>query len=224
MKILIAEDERDLADALEAILTHSGFLTEAVYNGEDALDYLLQGRYDLAVMDVMMPGPSGLEVLSNLRAQGADVPVLLLTARSRVEDKVEGLRLGADDYLTKPFEVSELLARVEALLRRPRSTYGEAMTFEDLSLNRADFSLHCGEQQLSLTNKEFQLLEFFMRHRGQILSKEQMMDNIWGEETEAKINVVWVNISGLRKKLKDLGSRVTIKAQRGLGYRLELGG
>ena len=223
MKILIADDEKDLADALEAILKHNGYNTEAVYNGQDALDYLLEESYDLALLDVMMPELTGLEVLAHLRAKGNTIPVLLLTAKSQLEDKVDGFRTGADDYLTKPFAMEELLVRIEALLRRPRHTYEDQPSFGDLVLSRSDFSVKSQTTGTAvlLNNKEFQLMELFMRHQDQVLSKEQLMDNIWGIETDAEINVVWVNISSIRKKLKEIGSTVTIKAQRGLGYRLE---
>ena len=223
MKILIADDEKDLADALEAILKHNGYNTEAVYNGQDALDYLLEESYDLALLDIMMPQLSGLEVLAHLRAKGNTIPVLLLTAKSQLEDKVDGFRTGADDYLTKPFAMEELLVRIEALLRRPRHTYEDQPCFADLVLSRSDFSVKSQTTGTAvlLNNKEFQLMELFMRHQDQVLSKEQLMDNIWGIETDAEINVVWVNISSIRKKLKEIGSTVTIKAQRGLGYRLE---
>lgn len=223
MKLLIAEDEKDLADALEAILKHKGYNSETVYNGRDALDYLLEESYDLALLDIMMPKLSGLQVLSELRLKGNTIPVLLLTAKSQLEDKVEGFRTGADDYLTKPFAMEELLVRIEALLRRPRHTYEDQPVFGDLILSRADFSVksQTSGNTVLLNNKEFQLLELFMRHKDQVLSKEQLMDNIWGIETDAEINVVWVNISSIRKKLKEIESKVTIKAQRGLGYRLE---
>lgn len=223
MKILIAEDETDLADALEAILRHKGYTTEAVHDGQDALDYLTQGSYDLAILDIMMPHLSGLQVLERIRAAANPIPVLLLTARSQLEDKVEGFRSGADDYLTKPFAMEELLVRMEALLRRPRRTYAQDLAFGDLTLSRQDFSMRCESSgnRMSLNNKEFQLMELFMRHPDQLLAKEQIMDNIWGLDSEAEINVVWVNISALRRKLRDCGSRVRIQAHRGVGYRLE---
>lgn len=222
LKILIAEDERDLADALEAILKHKGYVTEAVYSGTDALHYLQVESYDLALLDIMMPGLSGLEVLEKIRAEENSIPVLLLTARSQLEDKVTGFRAGADDYLTKPFAMEELLVRIEALLRRPRDSYEDNPAFGDISLHRSDFTMRRdGGGEVSLTKKEFQLMEMFLRNTGQVLSKEMLMDNVWGFDSEAEINVVWVNISQLRKKLKELGSQVTIVAQRGLGYRLE---
>lgn len=223
MKVLIAEDERDLLEAVKTILSHKGYHVEAVDNGLDALDYLNAGLYDLAVLDIMMPGLSGLQVLEKIRDANNPIPVLLLTARSQISDKVDGLRLGADDYLTKPFAMEELLARVEALLRRPTTNFINKLTFGDISLDRGDFTMTLTDsnQSVSLNNKEFQLMELFIRNSQQVLSKEQIMDNIWGFDTESEINVVWVNISSLRGKLKDLGSSVTIRAQRGLGYRLE---
>lgn len=223
MKILIAEDEQDLADALETILVHKGYHAETVDNGNDALDYLNHSQYDLAILDIMMPGLSGLQVLERLRQGNNPIPVLLLTARSQVRDKVEGLRLGADDYLTKPFAMEELLARIEALLRRPPTSFSSKLSFGDITLDRSDFSIRLAPtgEEVAVNNKEFQLMELFIRHKQQVLSKEQIMDNIWGLDAEAEINVVWVNISSLRRKLKELGSSVSIRAQRGLGYRLE---
>ena len=223
MKILIAEDEHDLLEAVKTILSHKGYHVETVDNGLDALDYLSAGLYDLAILDIMMPGLSGLQVLEQIRQGNNPVPVLLLTARSQVSDKVDGLRLGADDYLTKPFAMEELLARMEALLRRPRANFINKLSFGDITLDRGDFTMTRTDsgQFVSLNNKEFQLMELFMRNSQQVLSKEQIMDNIWGLDTDAEINVVWVNISSLRGKLKELGSSITIRAQRGLGYRLE---
>ena len=223
MKILIAEDEQDLLEAVKTILSHNGYHVETVDNGLDALDYLNAGLYDLAILDIMMPGLNGLQVLEQIRQANNPVPVLLLTARSQISDKVDGLRLGADDYLTKPFAMEELLARMEALLRRPTATFINKLSFGDINLNRRNFTMTRTDsgQFVSLNNKEFQLMELFIRNSQQILSKEQIMDNIWGLDTDAEINVVWVNISSLRGKLKELGSSVTIRAQRGLGYRLE---
>lgn len=222
LKILIAEDERELADALEVILKHKGYVTEAVDNGIDALEYLQMESYDLVLLDIMMPGMNGLEVLKRIREEGNRIPVLLLTARSQLEDKVSGFRTGADDYLTKPFAMEELLVRIEALSRRPRETYENNPTFADISLHRSNFTMRRdGREEVALTKKEFQLMEMFLRNTGQVLSKEVLMDSVWGFDSEAEINVVWVNISSLRKKLKEIGSRVTIVAQRGLGYRLE---
>ncbi len=223
MKILIAEDEQDLLEAVKTILSHKGYHVETVDNGLDALDYLSAGLYDLAILDIMMPGLNGLQVLEQIRQANNPVPVLLLTARSQISDKVDGLRLGADDYLTKPFAMEELLARMEALLRRPTANFINKLSFGDINLNRRNFTMTRTDsgQFVSLNNKEFQLMELFIRNSQQILSKEQIMDNIWGLDTDAEINVVWVNISSLRGKLKEFGSSVTIRAQRGLGYRLE---
>jgi len=219
----MAENEQDLLEAVKTILSHKGYHVETVDNGLDALDYLSAGLYDLAILDIMMPGLNGLQVLEQIRQANNPVPVLLLTARSQISDKVDGLRLGADDYLTKPFAMEELLARMEALLRRPTANFINKLSFGDINLNRRNFTMTRTDsgQFVSLNNKEFQLMELFIRNSQQILSKEQIMDNIWGLDTDAEINVVWVNISSLRGKLKELGSSVTIRAQRGLGYRLE---
>ncbi len=221
MRLLLAEDERELSRALCAILKHNNYSVDAVYDGQDALDYGLCGNYDGIILDLMMPKKNGIDVLKELRSQGISTPVIILTARAELDDKILGLDAGADDYLTKPFEMAELLARVRALTRRKSEFSPNLLTFGNLSLNRESFELIQGEQAIRLGNKEFQMIEMMMSNPGRLISTEQFMERIWGFETEAEINVVWVYISYLRKKLANLSANVEIKAVRGVGYTLE---
>ena len=220
MKIMIAEDEIEMSNVLVKILRHNRYSVDAVYDGETAVKYAEAGTYDAIVVDIMMPKLDGLQVVKTLRAHGCDTPVMILTAKSELEDKVEGLDSGADDYMTKPFMMSEFLARVRALTRR-RSTIGpQVLTYGDLSLDSATYELICGEKRSRLTAKEYQIMELLMENAGRLISTEQIMDRIWGFESASEINVVWVNISYLRRKLKELGSRVVISSHRGIGYTL----
>lgn len=221
MRLLLAEDERILSDALVEVLTHNNYSVDAVYNGQDAIDYLLAGDYDAAILDIMMPKKDGITVLKELRSAGFATPVIMLTAKSQIEDRVEGLDSGADDYLTKPFAMAELLARVRAISRRQPELTGTDLKFRDLKLDRADYSLTGPEGQIRLANKEYQIIEMLMTNSGQVISTERFMERVWGYDSEAEINVVWVNISGLRKKIASLGAHVQIKAARGVGYILE---
>lgn len=221
MRLLLAEDEKELSAALTAIFKHNNYSVDAVYNGVDALDYLQTGLYDAAILDIMMPKMDGLTVLKKIRAQGSNVPIIMLTAVSGVDNKVTGLDLGADDYLTKPFSTKELLARVRAITRRKEDLTNSVLTFADLSLNRATYELSCGNDHIKLSNKDFQMLEMLMISPGQIISTDQFMDKIWGYDSNAELNVVWVYISNLRKKLNQIHSEVTIKATRNLGYSVE---
>lgn len=222
MKLLLAEDEKDLAKGLKAILEHNKYIVDVVHDGEDALYYAQTEHYDCLILDVMMPKKSGFEVLFQLRKEGNQTPILLLTAKNQLEDKVTGLDLGADDYLTKPFDTPELLARIRSVLRRPNNFVSEILTVGDCILDRSSYQLQANGKQVTLNNKEFQLIEMFFLNNNQVLSKELIMNRIWGLESEAEINVVWVNISSLRKKLQQLNSKVKISAQRGLGYTLEV--
>lgn len=221
MRLLLAEDEKDLSRALCAVLKHNNYSVDAVYNGQDALDYGLDENYDGIILDLMMPKKNGLEVLRELRSQGISTPVIILTAKSEVEDRILGLDTGADDYLTKPFNMGELLARVRALTRRKSEFSPNVLSFGDISLSRENFELSCGGESLRLGNKEFQMLEMLISNPGRLISTEQFMERIWGYDTDAEINVVWVYISYLRKKLSSLNSNVEIKAVRGVGYTLE---
>lgn len=221
MRLLLAEDEQDLSKALCAILKHNNYSVDAVYNGQDALDYGLCENYDGIILDIMMPKKNGIEVLTELRKSGVDTPVLILTAKSEVDDKITGLDAGADDYLTKPFAMGELLARIRALTRRKADFTPNLLISGNLSLNRESFELSVGEESIRLGNKEFQMMEMLMSNPGRLISTEQFMERIWGYETEAEINVVWVYISYLRKKIGSLGANLEIKAVRGVGYTLE---
>lgn len=221
MRLLLAEDERELSKALCAILKHNNYSVDAVYNGQDALDYGLAENYDGIILDLMMPRKNGLEVLRELRSAGVSTPVIILTAKSEVEDRILGLDTGADDYLTKPFNTGELLARIRALTRRKAEFSPNIISFGNISLNRESFELSCGNEAMRLGNKEFQMLEMLMTSPGRLISTEQFMEHIWGYDSDAEINVVWVYISYLRKKLSSLGANAEIKAVRGVGYTLE---
>ena len=221
MRLLLAEDERALSDALVAILTHANYSVDAVYDGQEALDYLEGVEYDGVILDIMMPRVDGLTVLRTLRERGDAVPVLLLTAKSEIDDRVEGLDSGADDYLTKPFSSRELLARIRAMTRRQPTLQDPQLRCGNVTLGRADYVMRGPEGSVRLANKEFQLLEMLMINPGQIISTERFLEKVWGYDSEAEINVVWVNLSALRKKLASVGADFIIKANRGLGYSLE---
>ena len=221
MRLLLAEDEKELSKALCAILKHNNYSVDAVFNGQDALDYGLCENYDGIILDIMMPKMNGLDVLKELRSKGISTPVLMLTAKAEVDDRILGLDLGADDYLTKPFSMGELLARLRAITRRKSEFSPNLLTSGNLSLNRETFELSAGDNSLRLGNKEFQMMEMLMSNPGRLISTEQFMERIWGYETEAEINVVWVYISYLRKKLTTLNANLEIKAVRGVGYTLE---
>lgn len=222
MRLLLAEDEKSLSRALVTILGKSHYTVDAVYDGEEALEYLETGNYDGAILDIMMPKMDGLTVLRHLRQRGNLMPVLLLTAKSEIDDKVEGLDLGANDYLTKPFATKELLARIRAMMRTQTSQSDSILRAGDLSLDRATFELSSGSGSFRLANKEFQMMEMLMCNPGHLISKERFMEKIWGFDSDAEISVVWVYISYLRKKLSALQSKTEIKAARNLGYSLEV--
>ncbi|MCM1191024.1 MAG: response regulator transcription factor [Butyrivibrio sp.] len=221
MRLLIAEDDRDIAKALTALFEHNNYSVDAVYNGNDAYDYALEGNYDGVILDIMMPGMDGLEVLRRLRSAGIKAPVLLLTARGELEDRVNGLDAGADDYLPKPFAASELLARVRAMLRRRENYQDELLEFQGLRLNVSTFELSFQEESLRLVSREFQMLQLLMQSPGSVISTEQFMERIWGWDSDVEVSIVWVYISNLRKKIDRLKAPVSIKAVRGAGYCLE---
>lgn len=220
MKILFAEDDKDVSRAVVVLLQRNNYTVDAVYNGRDALDSLQMGDYDLAILDIMMPGMDGISVLKTARSSGIGIPIMMLTAMGELDDKITGLDSGADDYLTKPFEGKELVARVRALLRRQESYTPNIIEFKDLKLDCSNFRLSCGNESVNLGNKGFQMMEMFMKNPQMIISADQFMEHIWGWDSEAEINVVWVNISFLRKQLAKIGSKVTIKVIRGSGYTL----
>lgn len=221
MRLLLAEDEKEMSNALVAILKHNNYSVDAVYDGADALDFGLSQNYDGIILDIMMPKMNGLEVLEKLRAQGIHTPILMLTAKSQIEDRIKGLDTGADDYLSKPFAMGELLARVRAMTRRKAEFTPNLLCLGNLSLNKANYELSNGDTSVRLSNKEFQMLEMLMNNPKRLISTEQFMERIWGYDAEAEINVVWVYISYLRKKLESLKATVKLKAVRGIGYTLE---
>ena len=222
MRLLLAEDERSLAKAVGAILEKNNFSVDVVYDGADALDYLRAGNYDGAVLDIMMPRMTGIEVLRTIRAEGSMLPVLLLTAKSEIDDKVEGLDSGANDYLTKPFNSKELLARIRAMTRTQAVQGSSELKIGNITLDRATFTLSSPTGSFRLANKEFQMLETLMANPHNLISTERFLEKIWGYDSEAEINVVWVYISYLRKKLTALNANVQIKATRNAGYSLEV--
>ena len=222
MRLLLAEDEVELSRALVAVLKHNNYSVDAVYNGKDALDYIQNGTYDGVILDIMMPEMDGLSVLKEVRSSGNAVPVLLLTAKAEVDDKVEGLDLGADDYLTKPFVMKELLARIRAMTRRQSVVTDNVLHLGNLSLDRTTFIMATKEGEVRLANKEFQMMEMFLANPGQIIPSERFMEKIWGYDSDTEASVVWVYVSNLRKKLSALMADVTIKAIRNQGYAMEL--
>ena len=221
MRLLIAEDERDLAEALSVFFEKNQFTVDTVYNGFDAYEYAVTGDYDAIVLDVMMPKLNGVEVLERLRAEGVRTPVMMLTAKAEKDDRITGFNAGADDYLPKPFDPDELLSRVRAILRRSEAYQPTVLAYGDLTLDPGSGNLSCGKDPIRLSGREFQIMELFMRSPRQVFSAERIMERVWGWDSDAEINVVWVHISNLRKKLKGIGSCVTIRANRGLGYVLE---
>lgn len=221
MKLLLAEDEKEFANALLAILKHNNYSVDVVYDGQDALDWALSIEYDGIILDVMMPRLSGLEVLKTLREKGKSVPILLLSAKGEVYDRVKGLDMGADDYLPKPFEMKELLARIRAMTRRKTEFLSNVLNFNGMSLNRENFNIAYENKTLRLGNKEYQIMEMLMSNPDMLISTDQFMDKIWGYDSETEINSVWVYISYLRKKLISIDAPVEIKASRGIGYKLE---
>ncbi len=224
MRILIAEDEISTAKALKVIMEKNKFSVDIVHNGDDAWSYIRSGSYEVIILDIMMPGMNGLEVLSKIRSSKIGTPVLMLTAKSEIEDKVIGLDLGADDYLAKPFNTSELIARVKALGRRSESYSETVKTLGNVSLDGNRYELRVGDKSVGLTNKEYQLLELFILHPGFVFSTEHLMDKIWGIDSESDIDVVWTHIGFVRKKLKSLDADVEIRTIRGSGYSMEVTG
>ena len=220
MRILLAEDERSLARALVKIFEKNNYSADAVHNGEDALMYLEGGNYDVVIMDVMMPKMDGITALKKLRASGNQIPVLMLTAKSEIDDKVLGLDSGANYYLTKPFNTKELLASIRAITRT-QAEVDTKLTVGNITLDRSTFELTSPHGSFRLANKEFQMMEIFMSNPHNIISAERFMERIWGFDNEAEINVVWVYISYLRKKLAALHANISIKSSRNAGYSLE---
>lgn len=221
MRILFAEDDRTLSRGVTALLEHDGCIVDAVADGQDAITYAQREHYDCIILDVMMPGLDGLSVVRKLRQTQNNTPVLFLSAKGALQDRVAGLDAGADDYLPKPFAGSELRARVRALLRRRTDYTPNRLTFADIELNTGTCELSCGEKSITLSRKAYQVMEAFMRNPRVVISPEHLMERIWGWDSEAEIHVVWVNVSFLRKQLNLLGSRACIRTLRGTGYSLE---
>lgn len=222
MKILVVEDEVQLADALSEILKRNMYSVDTVYNGIDGLDNGLTGVYDCIILDIMMPGMNGIEVLKNLRKEKISTPVIMLTAKSETDDKINGLDCGADDYLTKPFITGELLARVRALTRRRGDIVDEnRVEFGGMELHKNTCSISCGGKDVKLSLKEYQIMELLIANPRQILPKERIIEKIWGYESDVEYNNIEVYISFLRKKINSVGAPVQIKTARGIGYSLE---
>ena len=221
MRLLVAEDEKSLSKALVRILTHSNYSVDAVYDGEEALDYLDTENYDGVILDIMMPKMDGLTVLKTIRERGNLVPVILLTAKSEIDDKVRGLDLGANDYLTKPFDPKELLARIRAMTRTQIASPNSVLRIGNISLDQKSFELSSPAGSYRLANKEYQVMELLMSNQNSIIPTEHIFERIWGYDSEAEINTVWVYISYLRKKLTKLNANIKIKATRNTGYSIE---
>lgn len=222
MNILVVEDERNLADAICRILEDEGHNAEAAYDGKAGLAYAESCMYDAAILDVMLPGMDGFEIVRELRRAGSELPVMMLTAKTSTADKVEGLDCGADDYMTKPFEAPELLARVRALTRRKGEMVIDTLTFGDLTLDLSSHDLVCGEQSVHLSKREFDVLQMLMKGTNRIVSKQDLLTRVWGTDADASENSVEAYVSFLRKKIRHLKSKVEITTLRMLGYRLEV--
>ena len=220
MRILLAEDERPLARAIVKIFEKNHYSADAVHNGEDVLQYLAAGNYDVVIMDIMMPKMDGITALKKIRASGNRIPVLMLTARAETDDKVLGLDSGANYYLTKPFDTKELLAAIRAITRTQEAV-DSRLSMGNITLDRSTFALSSPHGSFRLANKEFQMMEMFLSNPHRIISAERFMEKIWGFDNEAEINVVWVYVSYLRKKLSALHADITIKSTRNAGYSLE---
>ena len=221
MRILVVEDERSLARAIVKVLERNYYSADSVYNGAEALEYVATGNYDAVILDVMMPAMDGITALKRIRGAKNGIPVLILTAKAEVEDRVSGLDSGANYYLTNPFDTRELLAAIRAITR-PQGETGSKLSLGNIVLDRTSYELSSPSGCFRLTNKEFQLMELFMANPHRIYPPERVMERIWGFDSEAEINVVWVYVSYLRKKLAALGSDVSIRLLRGAGYSLEI--
>ena len=222
MKLLYAEDEQPLSEAVVDILTCHKYIVDAVYNGEDAYDYAISGDYDGIILDIMMPKRDGIDVLSALRQDGCKTPILLLTAKTQVDDRIKGLDAGADDYLPKPFDMGELLARIRAMLRRREEFHPDMLSFGDLTLNMQSCTLSCRDMNFVLPKQEYRLMEQLMTNHSIFLASEDLLVKAWGYNAQADINNVWLYISYLRKRLSAMDSCVEIVSKRNIGYRLEL--
>lgn len=221
MRILIAEDEVSIAKALKVMLEKDKYTVDIVHDGLEAFHYITANTYDVLVLDIMMPKMDGIELLTTVRNRGITTPALFLTAKTEIEDRVAGLDAGADDYLPKPFASSEFLARVRALARRSNSYVPSVLSFGNVKLDCNQYVIKTEYEEIRLNNKEFQLMELFMRHPHQIFSAEHLMDKIWGLESETEVDVIWTYMGFLRKKLRQIYADIEIKTVRGAGYTLE---
>ena len=221
MKLLYAEDEPALSEAVVDYLTYHKYIVDAVYDGEEAYDYAMSGEYDGIILDVMMPKRDGLDVLAALRRSGCRTPVLLLTAKTQVEDRIRGLDAGADDYLPKPFDMGELMARVRAMLRRREEFHPDLIRFGDLTLNMQSGEICVGHMSIQLPRQEYRLMEQLVLNHTMYMSSEDLLVKAWGYNTETDINSVWLYISYLRKRLSAINSKVEIVSKRNIGYKLE---
>lgn len=220
MKVLVVEDERDISNALIKLLKMNNYSCDAAYDGEEALDYLAYDEYDAVILDIMMPKKNGIEVLKEIRSNNNNVPVLMLTAKSELDDKVKGLDSGADDYLTKPFSFKELLARIRAITRRKTANI-KTLSFLDVILDNKTFELKSGENAIRLGSKEYQIMELLITSPNNVITSESLIEKVWGFDSDAEVNVVWVHISTLRKKIHEISDKVTITVVRGIGYKLQ---
>ena len=218
MRLLIAEDDRDISKALVMILEKNNYSVDSVFNGKEAYEYAVSDNYDGIILDIMMPELDGIEVLTKLRSERISTPILLLTAKAEVDDRVAGLDAGADDYLAKPFAISELLARLRAMLRRKGEFQPDILGFKSVTLNKATYELGYNDKYVRLASREFQMLEMLMKMPGQVIPTEQFMDKIWGWDSEVEVSIVWVYISNLRKKFATIQAPIEIHAIRGVGY------
>lgn len=221
MRLLIAEDNRDISKALVTVFEKNNYAVDAVYDGTDAYDYAVTGNYDGIILDIMMPGYDGIEVLTKLRKENITTPVLMLTAKGELSDRVAGLDAGADDYLPKPFAVAELLSRVRAMLRRRSDYQPDIIEIDGLKLNRGTLEIEYKCEKCRLVTREFQVFEMLMDNIGRIISTDMLMDRIWGWDSDVEVNIVWVTVSNIRKKLQSLNAPLNIRSVRGIGYKLE---
>lgn len=220
MRLLVVEDNEDLAKALKAILERNHYAVDVLHNGLDAINYGLSDNYDGMILDVMLPGKNGFDVLKEIRAEQRKIPILMLTAKSSVSDKIDGLDFGADDYLAKPFDINELLARVRAMLRRREVFKTNTFTYKNLILDDKTYELVYNNQKIRLNRKEYQIMEMLIEYPKEVVTMTQFIEHIWGWETDIENNVIWVYISNLRTHLKTLNAPFYIKTIRGIGYLL----
>lgn len=223
MKVLIVEDEKEIADGVAGILRSEGFIADVAFDGEEGLNYILYGVYDVIILDVMLPGVNGFDIVKKIRFKGVETPVIMLTAKSQVDDKIHGLDLGADDYITKPFDAGELLARIRARIRKNADIKGNIIIAYDIELDASSFKLIKGDMAVKLSKTEYQLIEYLMMNKGQILTRDMIISKVWGFEAAGDYNNLEVYISFLRKKLKFINAKSCIKTQKGIGYFLNDG-